>query len=43
MGVHLNDNNITIDYDFMLELMDILALDLNDLPSSINEFSDLEK
>ena len=33
MGVHLNDNNITVDYDFMLELMDILALDVNDVPS----------
>ena len=43
MGVHLNDNNITLNYDFMLELMDILALDATDLPQSTNEFSDLQK
>jgi len=40
MGIHLNDNGITKNNQLMLELMDILGLNIEDLPLSKNEYAD---
>jgi len=42
MGIHLNDNGITKNNQLMLELMDILGLNIEDLPLSKNEYADFE-
>ena len=36
MGIHLNDNGITSNFDFMLELIDILGLNQDDIPIDLN-------
>ena len=36
MGIHLNDNGITSDYNLMLELIDMLGLDQDDIPIDLN-------
>lgn len=33
MGIHLNDNGITKNYQLMMELMDLLGLNIDDLPT----------
>jgi hypothetical protein len=32
MGIHLNDNGISLDNDFMSEILDIFAIGINDIP-----------
>jgi len=36
MGIHLNDNGITSNLDFMLELIDIIGLSQDDIPVDLN-------
>ena len=36
MGIHLNDNGITSNFDFMLELIDMLGLNQDDIPIDLN-------
>ena len=36
MGIHLNDNGITSNFDFMLELIDMLGLSQDDIPIDLN-------
>ena len=40
MGIHLNDNGITSNFDFMIELIDIIGLNIDDIPIDLNQFSD---
>jgi len=36
MGIHFNDNGITSNLDFMLELIDMLGLSQDDIPDNLN-------
>ena len=36
MGIHLNDNGITSNFEFMLELIEILGLNQDDIPIDLN-------
>ena len=40
MGIHLNDNGITSNFDFMIELIDIIGLNIDDIPIDLNQYSD---
>jgi len=36
MGIHLNDNGITSNFEFMLELIEMLGLNQDDIPIDLN-------
>lgn len=40
MSIHMNDNEITSDFNFMLEILDIFGIQQHDLPPERNIFDE---
>jgi hypothetical protein len=41
LSVHLNDNGISIDYDYMLEVLDIFGIFFKDIPQIKKDIYDV--